>query len=184
MLPMTIGLLVGAGCERLHPQSTASAVLIRPRKVAEPTRRITSPVQDAWQRTSEIALKSLPPCTIRAPAQGFRNRHGIHDFLPPSMNSNSRGLTSIRFVNRAAKTALPSSPSRHVREKIDGTKQERRFKAGLRRDGSGEAARNRKQGRQSEPRRRAQGQRPPLSLLFRVPKAPGVKGKRPALSLL
>jgi hypothetical protein len=52
-----------------------------------------------------------------------------------------------------------------IKEKNDGTNQERWFEARFCRDGSGQAAGNREQGRQSQPRRRAPAELEPLSPL-------------------
>jgi len=48
------------------------------------------------------------------------------------------------------------------KEENDANNKERRIEAGLRGNGPGEAARNREQGRKSQPRRRPQGEQQPL----------------------
>jgi hypothetical protein len=54
--------------------------------------------------------------------------------------------------------------AREATEETDGSNQEWRLKARVCSDGPGEAARDRKQGRQSESRRRPQGKLEPLGV--------------------
>lgn len=78
------------------------------------------------------------------------------------VTANGSSLTSISFVNRLLGYGVGSAPSNQEIE--DGSDQERRIKARVCSNGPGQAARDREQGRQGEPRWRPQaGFSQPLS---------------------
>ena len=100
----------------------------------------------------------------------FRSRNRIHlccaALAAPNMivpNLNQLRGTAVSNLHQHCELRRSDSVTRPPeKEENDANNKERRIEAGLRGNGPGEAARNREQGRKSQPRRRPQGEQQPL----------------------